>query len=236
MGEQVKRSGPEPLKLGTQLVGQRRPRADEILPPAGQRPQRLGLIAIGLEHPEAVIVGARQLAEHERVKPIGLPARDPKSIASRRDLVGMQGQDPQPRVQQPLHQQPVRPLDRDQLDLQAHQRPAQRPQPLLVVHKRGRQQLLARRISHEHVVLLRRPIHTGITSHLYLHLSVRTTRQCPDQEVPLRMLIDRPSTGATSCCRFAAPHLRREGLVCFRPSHGQAVLALSRRRSRQLPG
>jgi hypothetical protein len=50
----------------------------------------------------------------------------------------------------------------------------------------------------------------------------------------LRMLIDRPSSGATSCCRFAAPHLRREGLVCFRPSHGQAALALSRRRSRQL--
>ena len=111
MGEQVKRSGPEPLKLGTQLVSQRRPCADEILPRPGQRPQRLGLIAIGLEHPEAVMVGARQLAEHERVKPIGLPARDPKPIASRRNLVGMQRQDPQPRVQQPLDQQPVRPLE-----------------------------------------------------------------------------------------------------------------------------
>jgi len=52
----------------------------------------------------------------------------------------------------------------------------------------------------------------------------------------LRMLIDRPSSGATSCRRFAAPHHRREGLVCFRPWHGQAALALSRRRSRQTTG
>jgi hypothetical protein len=50
------------------------------------------------------------------------------------------------------------------------------------------------------------------------------------------MLIDRPSSGATSCRRFAAPHHRREGLVCFRPWHGQAALALSRRRSRQTTG
>jgi hypothetical protein len=55
----------------------------------------------------------------------------------------------------------------------------------------------------------------------------------PTKKVPLRMLIDRPSNGATSCRRFAAPHLRREGLVCFRPRHGQAAMALSRRRSRQ---
>ena len=138
IGEQVKRPGPEPLKLGTQLVGQRRPRADQVLPPASQRPQRLGLIAVGLQYPEAVIVGTRQLAQHERVKPIGLPARDPKPIAGRSDLVGMQRQHPQPRVQQPLDQQPVRPLGRDQLNLQPHQRPAQRPDPLLVVHKRRR--------------------------------------------------------------------------------------------------
>jgi len=64
-------------------------------------------------------------------------------------------------------------------------------------------------------------------------LIAQDSSQRPDQEVPLRMLIDRPSNGATSCCRFAAPHLRREGLACFRPWHGQAVLALSRRRPRQ---
>ena len=66
------------------------------------------------------MVGARQLADHERVKPIRLAARDAKPIARRRDLIGMQRQHPQPRVQQPLDQQPVRTLDRDQLDPQSH--------------------------------------------------------------------------------------------------------------------
>jgi hypothetical protein len=70
MVEQAERAGPEPLELGAELVGQRGSRADEVLPRPGQRPQRLGLIAVGLEHPEAVTVGAGQLAEHERVEPI----------------------------------------------------------------------------------------------------------------------------------------------------------------------
>ena len=75
------------------------------------------------------MIGARQLAQHERVEPIGLPARDPEPITRGRDLVGMQRQHPQPRVQQPLDQQPVRPLDRDQRHLQPHQRAAQRRSP-----------------------------------------------------------------------------------------------------------
>ena len=72
--KQPQRPGPEPPKLGAQLVDQRRPGADEVFAPTGQRPQRLGLIAVGLEHPEAVAVSTRQLADHERVKPIRLPA------------------------------------------------------------------------------------------------------------------------------------------------------------------
>jgi hypothetical protein len=67
---------------------------DEILACAGQRPQRLGLVAVGLEHPEAVMIGARQLAEHERVKAIRLAARDAKPGTRRRDLVGVQRQHP----------------------------------------------------------------------------------------------------------------------------------------------
>ncbi len=164
IAEQAKRPGPEPLKLGPQLVDQRRPRADEIFPPAGQRPDRLGGVRVGLEHPEATMIGPRQLAQHERVKPIGLAARHPKPIAGGRDLIGMQRQHPQPRVQEPLDQQPVRPLDRHQPHLQAHQLPAQRPQPLLVMLERGGQQPLARRIGDEHVVLVRRPIDAGVTS------------------------------------------------------------------------
>jgi len=58
-GEQADRAGPEPLKLGAQLVSHRYPRADKILPSAGQRPQRLGLIRVGLQDAEAVPIGAR---------------------------------------------------------------------------------------------------------------------------------------------------------------------------------
>jgi hypothetical protein len=110
------------------------------------------------------MIGPRQFAQHERVKVVGLPARDAKPIPGRRDLVGMQRQHPQPGVQQPLDQQPVRPLHRDQRHLQAHQLPAQRPQPRLVMRERRREQLLARRIRDEHIVLLRRPINAGVTS------------------------------------------------------------------------
>jgi hypothetical protein len=71
-----------------------------------------------------------------------------------------------PGVQQPLDQQSVRALDRDQLHIQAHERFAQRGQPALVVRERRGQERLARLVSHEQVVLLRRPINAGVvTSH-----------------------------------------------------------------------
>jgi hypothetical protein len=106
----------------------------------------------------------------------------------------MQGEHPQPRVQQPLDQHPVRTLHRHQPHLQPHQLPAQRSQPLLIMRERRGQQLLARRIRDQHVVLLRRPVNTGITSHpSTTSLGQGTTRQRPDREVPLRVLIDRPS-------------------------------------------
>ena len=59
-----------------------------------------------------------------------------------------------------------------QLHLQPHQLAAQRPQPVLIVRERRRQQLLARLLSDEHVALLRRPINTGITAN-HNSLSVR---------------------------------------------------------------
>ena len=109
---------------------------NEILATAGQRSERLGLIAVGLQNPGAIAVGARELAQHERVEPVGLAARDPKPRPGGHDPVGMHRQHPQPRIQQTLEQQPVRPLDRDQLHLQPHERPTQRPQPLLIVRER----------------------------------------------------------------------------------------------------
>jgi hypothetical protein len=125
-----------------------------------------------------MVVGARQLAQHERVKPIRLPARDAKPIARRRDLVGVQRQHMQPRIEQPLDQHAVRPLDRDQLHLQAHQPPAQRPQPLLVMRERPSEQLVARRVRDEHIVLLRRPINAGVVTHIAL-LSVGSLHSTP---------------------------------------------------------
>jgi len=44
IAEQADRSRPEALELGAQLVGERHPALDELLPRAGHRPDRLGLI------------------------------------------------------------------------------------------------------------------------------------------------------------------------------------------------
>ena len=160
--------GPEALQLCAQLVAQRRARLHEILPAAAQRPQRLGLVAVGLKYAEAMVIGAGELAQHERVEPVRLAARDAEPRAGRGDLVGMQGEHPQPGVQQPLDQHPVRALDRHQLHVQPHQLAAQRPQPRLVMRKRRGQQLLAGRVLHDHVVLLGRPVDARVvTCHLY---------------------------------------------------------------------
>ena len=45
--EQPQRPGPEPLELGAELVDDPGARRDEILPRAGQRPDRLRLIESG---------------------------------------------------------------------------------------------------------------------------------------------------------------------------------------------
>ncbi len=81
--EDPKRPGPQAFKRDPQLVDQRWARTDEILPPASQRPDRLRRIRVGFHQPEAVMVGTRQLTEHERVKPIRLAARDPETITRR---------------------------------------------------------------------------------------------------------------------------------------------------------
>jgi len=52
----------------------------------------------------------------------------------------------------------------------------------------------------------------------------------------LRNLIDKALNRGYVLLPLAAPHHRRDGLVCFRPCTGQAVLALSRRRPRQARG
>jgi hypothetical protein len=166
LGEQADRPGPEPLELRPQLTSQRDPSVHEVLARTGQCAQRLRRVRVGVEHREAMAVGARQLARHERVEPVGLAARSPEPRPRGCDLLRMYRQHPQPRVQQPFDQQLVRPLDRDQLHLQSQQRAVQRTQPLLVVRERDCQQLLARLVAHSHIVLVRRPIDAGITIHI----------------------------------------------------------------------
>lgn len=67
--------GPEALKLGAQLVGQRHAGLDQVLMRADQRPERLGRIRVGDEHPVAVTAGRRQLGEHKAGEAVALAAR-----------------------------------------------------------------------------------------------------------------------------------------------------------------
>ena len=131
----------------------------------------------------------------------------------------MQRQHSQPRIRQPLDQQPVRALDRHQLNLQAHQRSAQPPQPRLLLHERRGQKLLARRVANQHIVLFRHPVNAGVIAICTPHRSgIHFTAPRPRGTVAgaHRQAL----TGATSCCRYAAPHPCREGLVCIRPRTG----------------
>jgi len=204
----------------------------EILSRTGQRTERLSGVAVRLEHPEAMMIGPGELAQHERVEPVGLPTAAAKARACRRGLVGVDRDHGQPRVQQPLNQHAVGSLDRDPLNLHPHECAAQRPEPCLVVRERSRQQLLARLTGDVHVVLLRRPN--------------PPQRNCPSRSSPCwsdSSTAPRPGGTVAVAHRqgpprgyvllpLAAPHHRREGLVLQRPSTGPAPKALTRRRSR----
>ena len=132
-GEDHRGAGPEALELGARLVGQRDAGLHEVLARAAERQQRLGLIAVGHHHAEAVTVGARTHAEHERVEAVGLAARGPKTRSDGVHLVGMDRHHPQPGVEQPLDHEPVRALDRGQLHSQPHKGVAQRGQVALII-------------------------------------------------------------------------------------------------------
>ena len=154
-------AGPEARELVAQLVSQPDPGAHQTLPRAGHRPQRLGLVAVGHQHPEAMAVGARELGQHEAVKHIALAARHAVSRAHRLDLVGMHRHHRQPSVQQPLDQQTVGPLERHQRHPQTHKPRAQRPDPGLVVTKSAALHDPPPLVDHAHRVLLAGPIHPG---------------------------------------------------------------------------
>jgi hypothetical protein len=71
-GEHACSAGPEAIKLGSELVGDRDARFDEVFAAAGQCTQRAGVVAVGAQRPEAMCVGARELGEHVRVEAVAL--------------------------------------------------------------------------------------------------------------------------------------------------------------------
>jgi len=50
---------------------------------------------------------------------------------------------------------------------------------MLVMRERHRQQLLARLVGDQHVVLIRRPVNAGVIGHLYFLSSVRGLHSAP---------------------------------------------------------
>ena len=105
-----------------------------------------------------MMIGPSELRQHEAVKAVGLPARDAVARAHRAHLVGMHRDHAQPRVQQPLDQQPVRPLQRDQRHPKLEQPRAQRPDARLVVPVAATIDDPPALVDHAHRVLLARPI------------------------------------------------------------------------------
>ena len=234
VGEDFDSARPEPFQLGAELVAQRDALLDEDLAAAGQGAQRLGVVAVGHQRPEPVAVGACQLAEHERVEPIRLPARWAEPIAGRVDLVGMNRQHHQPGVQQPIDQQPVRTLDRDALHGERAHSAAQLAQSCLVMGDSGGPQPLPVSIGDQHLVGVLRPIHARNYTLGHRPSFSRSTRLIADRELPLRVLIDGPSTGLRPVAASGSPH-RRERQVSRGPSQWQAPRAFSRRRPAARP-
>ena len=184
---------PEPLQLGAQLVCQRRAHPDQILPRAGQRPQRLGLITVRLKHPEAMMIGTRQLAQHERARQLP-PAAKPSRAAAAGGCTP-----PAPiRRHQALRRStpPSRPAA------------AQRPQPRLVMRERRGQQPL-RLSAAKPPPAPRAGVRSSNPS-----LWSGTIRQRPAKRSVRRP--NRPSPGALLC---RCGPLRREGRPA-RPSPG----------------
>jgi hypothetical protein len=106
-------------------------------------------------------IGTRELGQHEAVKPVRLPARHTEPRTRRLHLPGMQRHHHQAPIKQPLDQHAIRPLDRDQPDLQPDQPRAQRAQPALVMPIPPALHDPPSLIDHAHRVLLTGPIDPG---------------------------------------------------------------------------
>ena len=211
-----------PLQLRPQLVRQRRPGLDQILPRATQRPERLSPVAIGLQHPEAMTVVRASSHNTNASNRSDLPPETLNLGPAAATWLGCSAR-PATHVQQPLDQHPVRALIATS-STRAHERAAQRPQPGLVARERARQH----RSPASSLISTscfstpsRRPRNT--TFHRYsswsgLHSAPTTRYRAGAHRLALN--------GATSCAA-RAPH-PAEGLVLCWPSARQARKALPR--------
>jgi hypothetical protein len=228
VGEDALGAGPEAVELGAQLVGELDAHGDEVLACAQQRLQRDRLVAGGRERGEAVLIGAAELAEHERVEAIGLARGRAEAIARGGELVGMDRQHADPGRQQPADQQPFGSLDRDARHAMADQQLDQRGNAGLVVREAPLdEQLAAVCLSNANVVPFGGPVDAGDCGHAVCSQLGLVFTQA-DREVPWRVLTGRPSMGRRPVAAPGASH-RREALVSSGPSARPASEALSRR-------
>ena len=214
-------------RAARELVRERDLRLDQVLAGPGQRPQRFCLVAVGFEQPQPVHVGAGELGEHVGVEAVRLATAGAEAITRGRELVGVDGDDRDTRVEQPVNDEPVRLLDRDPQHLQVGEQPDQRGDPVLAVADPALLKPSALAVDDDQPVLFAGQIKPrGALLHSSSFVS---DAGCgPTGEVPWRMLIGGPSAGLRPVAAPGASH-RREALVSRGPSARQASRALSRR-------
>jgi hypothetical protein len=218
VGEARHGAGPEALELAAQLVGDRDAMLDEVLASAGQGAQRLGGIRIGHQHTEAVTVGARQLGEHERVEAVALAARGAEAGSHRGDLVGMDRDHVDPRIQQPFDQQSVGTLDGDQQHPELDQAITQRSKAALVVAIATALHDPPVTVVDADRVLLAGPINASKRVALAHNSSSPSTLTVAGGEVPWRVLTDGALTAQLPVATRGTSTERREALVSRWPS------------------
>ncbi len=217
LGEHLGRAGPEALQLRAQLISEPLARSDQILAPASQRPQRLRAIAGRFQDPEAV-TSAGEFGEHERIEAVALAARRTEPRPGRAHLVRVHRDHRQPGIQQPLHQQPIRPLDRDQRDAEPQQPGAQRPDPALVMPVAAALHDPPMLVDNAHGVFLASPINASDLPFLHDHPPSTNQLTVVGGEVPWRMLTDGALTTQLPGATRGTSTECREALVSNGPS------------------
>ena len=176
------------------------------------------------------LIGPRQLAQHERVEPVGFAARGAEAVA--RGARPGWGGSPARTTPQPTAARPAA-------------RPVARSRP---ASPSGAHSATQRPHTLPHHARTWPPAAPRPPRSARPRRATRTPNRCPRNYLPCVLLFGQVFTaprprgtvagahrqalnGATPCCRLGTSP-RREALVSHWPSTGQAIKALSRRRSR----